>query len=106
MIYDRHGDIVSYVEYDDTTGLTTFGSVQDCEPIIENNKRLRDMNDGYSPSREIRRIASIPLKLFERWLQDDGLTYQDYYCQMDRRERAAYRARKYMSSDYRDLRTS
>lgn len=60
-------------------------NTQDAEPIIEANKRLYALNDGYSPSRLTRRVASIPLvtyldlkkrgiladkKAFKRWLND------------------------------------
>jgi hypothetical protein len=33
---------------------------QDVEPIIKRNKYLQNDGDGYSPSRELRRAASIP----------------------------------------------
>ena len=103
-ILDQYGDTVSYVHYDEGEDKTYIGQVQDCEPIIENNKRLQTINDGYSPSRELRRVASIPPVVFERWLQDDGLNWYAY-CRMERHEQAAYRARRLLSSDWRHLRT-
>ncbi len=105
-ILDRYGNIVSYFHHDEGDNTITVGQTQDCESIIENNKRLQTMNDGYSPSRELRRVASIPFVVFERWLQDDGLTWYDYSTKMDRREQAAYRARKLLSSDWAHLLTS
>ena len=63
------------------------------------------MNDGYSPSREFKRVASIPFAVFESWLIEDGLDWSRYW-QMGKREQAAYRARRLMSGDYRDLLTS
>jgi len=39
----------------------------DIENVIERNKALANQNDGYSPSREWRRVASIPLVLVEMW---------------------------------------
>lgn len=106
MILDQYGNVISTVQYDDMTDTTYVRVSQDCEPIIEHNKRLKSLNDGYSPSREMKRMASIPLALFQRWLQDDGLTWNDYWNRMDRKERSRYRARKLMSSDWRHLRTS
>ncbi len=103
-ILDQYGDTISYVHYDDGDDTVTIGSVQDCEPIIEHNKRLQNFNDGYSPSRELRRVASIPLIVFEGWLQEDGLSWLDYSL-MGRREQAAYRARRLLSSDWRHLKT-
>ena len=77
-ILDQYGDTISYVHVDESDGSTIIGAWQDCEPIIEENKRLRTLNDGYSPSRELRRIASIPKRVFEGWLKEDGLTWYDF----------------------------
>jgi len=41
--------------------------------VIEANKVLQNMNDGYSPSRELRRVASIPKVMLEVWCQEDGI---------------------------------
>ncbi len=103
-LLDRDGSVVTTHHYDELTDTTTIQRTQDAEPIIEHNKRLQTMNDGYSPSRELRRIASIPLVVFEKWLQEDGLDWGKY-CRMGRREQAAYRARRLMSSSWRHLRT-
>lgn len=46
---------------------------QDVEPFLDNNKRLANDNDGYSPSRELRRIASIPLVIVEKWKNEMGV---------------------------------
>lgn len=43
---------------------------QDVEPILEWNKAQQNMSDGYTPSREMRKRASIPLVIWERWLQE------------------------------------
>lgn len=47
--------------YDQTTGETTIQTVHDVTAILEDNKRQRlDDHDGYSPSRELRKVATIP----------------------------------------------
>ena len=104
-ILDQHSNITTRFHFDESDDMVTLEQVQDCTSIIENNKRLQTMNDGYTPSREFRRVASIPFVIFERWLQDDGLTYYDYCVKMDKREQAAYRAKKLLSSDWSHLRT-
>ena len=104
-LLDHSGEVITTFHYDELTDLATIQQTQDCEPIIEHNKRLQTMNDGYSPSRELRRVASIPFIVFEGWLAEDGLTYHDYCVKMDKREQAAYRARRLLSSDWRHLRT-
>ena len=93
-ILDADGATVTIFHYDDATDTTTIQRRQDCESIVEWNKKMQTLNDGYSPSREFRRVASIPLTEFERWLAADGLTFQDYYQQMTSKERAKYRAKK------------
>lgn len=40
--------------------------------VLDHNQRLFTENDGYSPSRELRRVASIPLHLIEQWKQEEG----------------------------------
>lgn len=39
----------------------------DIKNVIERNKKLANQNDGYSPSREWRRVATIPLIVVEMW---------------------------------------
>ena len=73
-----------FLGYDPAYGLTDAFHVnndvdfavetrQDVEPILDNNKRLANDNDGYSPSRELRRIASIPLVIVEKWKNEMGV---------------------------------
>lgn len=52
---------------------------QDVEPILERNKALRNDGDGYSPSRELRRVASIPMAVIYQWMQE-GVDYRDPNC--------------------------
>ena len=104
-IFHENGERVSW-EYDDLTKKVVVKRTTDVEPVLENNKRLATMDDGFSPSREMRRVASIPLHVFENWLKADGLTWHDYYHNMDRRERAKYRARKMFDPDNRHFLTA
>lgn len=45
---------------------------QDVEPALEANKRLQAMGDGYSASRDLRRIASIPAVVQFEWIRRYG----------------------------------
>lgn len=47
-------------------------SSQDTDAIIERNKAMATTNDGYSPSRELRRVATIPALIREKWLKEEG----------------------------------
>lgn len=46
---------------------------QDVAPILDRNKALANDGDGYSASRDIRRVASIPLVLVEKWKNEEGI---------------------------------
>ena len=50
---------------------------QDVAPALEANKTARNENDGYSKSRELRRVASIPASVGQKWLIEEGWWYQD-----------------------------
>lgn len=50
----------------------TFAATQEVAPILENNQAMASHNDGYSPSREMRRVASIPMTLLYKWMAEEG----------------------------------
>lgn len=51
---------------------------QDVQPIIDNNKKLLlDGTGGYGPTREWRRVASIPNILLEKWYKEEGIRWWD-----------------------------
>lgn len=68
---DFAGDVAHYWE-DDGAGGGLIHSVQDVAPILERNKAMQAHNDGYSPSRELRRVAFIPNILRLKWLNEEG----------------------------------
>jgi hypothetical protein len=42
----------------------------DYKPIIEHNKKMYNHNDGYSKSRDLKRVASIPTLVLELWTKE------------------------------------
>jgi hypothetical protein len=52
---------------DELTGEIAIERSQDVEPVIEANKRAQTAGDGFSPSRELRQIAEIPMGVVELW---------------------------------------
>lgn len=52
---------------------TSFQAVGATDPIIERNKAMRNHNDGYSPTRELRRVAHIPEIIIQKWKNEEGL---------------------------------
>lgn len=71
--------------------------VQDVEPILDQNKRLQNDGTGWSPSRELKRKASIPLVVWELWLKE-GMPEGG-------KEQRDFINRKLRDPDYRWLRT-
>lgn len=47
---------------------------QDVQPILDANKEDQTFNPtGYSPSRDMKHVARIPLIVAEQWLNDYGI---------------------------------
>jgi len=59
--------------HDNGDGTYTIKSVQHVETeILDRNKAMQNHNDGYTPSRDIQRVASIPKLLLEHWKYVEG----------------------------------
>jgi hypothetical protein len=88
-----------YFNFDPDTNIATVRRVVDVEPRIEANKKLQTHTDGYTPSRDLRRVASIPNAIIHKWLVEEGIDIHD-------RNHWPAIKRKLNSSDWRWLRTS
>ena len=82
---------------------TRFATTQDVAPILEQNKAMVTHNDGYTPSRELRRVASIPLALIAKWREEEGWNAFDAGHDPDVAKKLA---QKLMDSEYAHLRTA
>ena len=40
------------------------------KPILDQNKKLYNLNDGYSPDKGLKRVASIPTIILEIWAKE------------------------------------
>jgi hypothetical protein len=58
--------IEDFVAYEDGKIILKRTCV-DVEPVLDRNKALQNAGDGYSPSREMQRVASIPIGVVEMW---------------------------------------
>lgn len=97
-LYRSEAGVQHFLRYDGD-GKYSCVSVADCEPILDRNKAMATHNDGYSPSRELRRAASIPLILVHKWLLEEGWNAFDPAC-------ADKLKAKLNSADYQYLRTA
>jgi len=88
---------------DESAGQFTIERVQDVEPILDNNKRLlNDGTNGYSKTKDLKRVASIPLVVIEQWMKKDGVNFLS----LSGPERQKYLRKKLNDPDNRWLRTS
>lgn len=53
-------------------GSTTFAASQDTTAILDHNHKLATQNDGYTPSHDMRRVASVPFIVLYQWAQEEG----------------------------------
>lgn len=101
-LLDAEDGVVNTFHHDEMADTSYVRSVQDVEPILESNKALQTLNDGYSPSREMKRIASIPLVVAQKWMKEDGINWMA----LPKHEKAKYLRRKLNDPNNRFLRTS
>ena len=55
---------------DDMEGKIVTKEEVNIDPHIQHNKRLYNLNDGYSKSREMKRVASIPTIALSVWANE------------------------------------
>lgn len=84
---------------DNHDGTYTVWSTQDNDALLDRNKAMATHNDGYSPTRELRRAASIPTLLIQKWQQEEGVNVL-------RPEGEEFLKRKLNDADYQHLRTA
>jgi hypothetical protein len=93
---------IDHYMIEDEAGLR-FASSQSTEQILDQNKRMATWNDGYSPTRELRRVASIPYILMLKWRNEEGWWAMDAGHDPDVARKLAA---KLNSNEYEYLRTA
>ena len=86
---------------DPMTGQVTVKRTGRAGAILKDNAAMRDTPQ----TGDFRKLASIPLHVFEEHLRKRGLGWRDYYQRMNNAERAKMRAEIYCDSDFSRLRT-
>lgn len=87
----------------DTEDGAEIKTVQDVGPILEHAKRLRNENNGWSQSKELRRAFLLPLALVEKWKQEEGV---DAMASAYDPDVAKWLLKKLSDPDYAYLRTA
>ena len=70
-VIDRHSGLTETFHMNDE-GDVAFQMTADVEPVIEDNKRAQTDGDGFTPSRDMVRVASIPIAIQYEWIQKYG----------------------------------
>lgn len=68
-MFSNEGRVLYHYDYDQIDRKHILIASQDVGPILEDNRRLYNEGDGYSPSREWRRAARIPNTVIEHWMR-------------------------------------
>lgn len=90
---------VAHYRRNNGDGTVSYRAVQEVDPILEANKALATHNDGYSASRDLKRVASIPMGLIHHWREVEGWDAFDP-------NNAAKLMQKLNSSEFMHLRTA
>lgn len=54
-------------------GTVSYAAAQDVEPILDLNKSLATENDGWNATRDMRRVASIPVMVIVKLKAEHGI---------------------------------
>ena len=63
-----NGVTTRYIQESD--GKLTINNEQNVNPLVERNKKLYTADSGYTPSKDFKRIASIPPIILEIWTKE------------------------------------
>ena len=90
--------------YFEGDGKITIQNSQDVSPILEKNKKLYTHNDGYSKTKELKRVASIPTLVLTIWAKEYNGTNNWFGLPHEVRKKIL--KQKLNSSDYKYFRTA
>ena len=74
------------------------------DPHIKNNKRLYNLNDGYSKSRDLKRVASIPTLALQVWANEYNVT--NNWFALPKETQKKIMKKKLNSSEFKYFRTA
>lgn len=94
--YDPLTGVKSFHQYHDDTDTFTIETEQDCAPILDHNKALK--NEGVNKKSDMWHAASIPMTVQMEWLTKHGVDLHN-------RDHWDGVKRLLNSSDYSHLRT-
>jgi len=99
---DDHDGVITDFHFDEAEDRVIIRTGQDCAEILDHNRAMQGHTDGFSASRDFRRIASIPLNVLAQWSQEAGVDLNA----MRKHDRIAFIKRKLRDPDWQHLRNS
>ena len=69
---ESNGDVRYVGHYDESEDRMTIETVQDVNPYLESNKQQAQFG-SFDKKAPMRKMASIPLVIIEKWLREEGL---------------------------------
>ena len=77
---ESNGDVRYVGHYDESEDRMTIETVQDVNPYLESNKQQAQFG-SFDKKAPMRKMASIPLVIIEKWLREEGLdVFNDDLC--------------------------
>ena len=77
------------------------------QPILDHNKKLYTQNDGYSPDKSLKRVATIPTIILEIWAKEyNGDQNNGNWFALPKDVQTKILKEKLNSSDYKYFRTA
>jgi hypothetical protein len=71
---DQLTGAVETFHFDEMSGQSVIQTTEDVQPILDANQSMMNQGDsGYSKSRELKRIANIPMSVLMEWNQKLGI---------------------------------
>lgn len=67
------------VFHQEANGEARVRATADVEIVLKRNRELYNQGDGYSESRELRRVATIPPSVAMKWLTEEGINVYDQH---------------------------
>lgn len=95
-IVENEGGVVSRTVISDDGVIER--RVQDVQPILDTNTRIANSSTGYTPSKDLKFVARIPLIVIEQW-KKEGVDIYDPNCEEEI-------MRRLNNGDWARLRTS
>jgi len=70
--------ISTYFVDDPSSSKFHIETVQDIEPVLEMNRvRMTDGSNGWTPSKDMKHVASVPMIVLQIWANEAGVAMND-----------------------------